>query len=342
MTMPALEYPTLPLSAVRVHKKEGGSKPRYTLTVKGQAFRPSARFWTSFSAIYGVSDSIFNYYSHKEVFERISQVRGDSTKSLRFCLDTKKNVALAISQGNKDVIQIDDVRRVRALREAEEAKYSEGVMQYVLQPKSDAGEFQIGPDGFKFKYVTEIPVDGYGNPQNYLSILRLRCTNLAIAYSPAFKSSINIGKEPVDALERAYSSFENDAGFERIRNRVLASQKTQASLHECHVLFKLLDKTSAEIVNKFETEMGALEQYGIADYNAVSLRSQRMLPINRRVNDLVNFATEITTHHVIPNPVRMAIHGWVGNTLNQDFDLEGSVLKATDFPALFAKVKKAS
>jgi hypothetical protein len=37
--------------------------------------------------------------------------------------------------------------------------------------------FQIARDGFQNKFVLDTPIDGYGRPAVYLSMLRLICAN---------------------------------------------------------------------------------------------------------------------------------------------------------------------
>src|SRR5438445_6420218 len=90
MPAPQLSYHRLPLSAVavsRAHRDPAGVGSRLAVTVEleGERFHATDRFWSSFFARFGISGSIFRYYDHQEVFDRIaSRVPG---VELRFCTE---------------------------------------------------------------------------------------------------------------------------------------------------------------------------------------------------------------------------------------------------------------
>ena len=49
--------------------------------------------------------------------------------------------------------------------------------------------------------------------------------------------------------------------------------------------------------------------------------------------DALNFASELATHHA-PPAAAARIHAWIGSTLVDEFDLEGSAHELADFEAL--------
>jgi len=63
--------------------------------------------------------------------------------------------------------------------------------------------------------------------------------------------------------------------------------------------------------------------YGLANLDALSVKRQRTLPTKAKVYDLLNFASEVATHHTTPAGSR-ALHAIVGDLLSAEYDLEGT------------------
>jgi hypothetical protein len=70
--------------------------------------------------------------------------------------------------------------------------------------------------------------------------------------------------------------------------------------------------------------------YGLANLNALSDKRQRNLPVRCTVYDLLNFATEVSTHHTVTDASRK-IQGWVGTLISGEYDMEGTCEKFQDF-----------
>ena len=70
--------------------------------------------------------------------------------------------------------------------------------------------------------------------------------------------------------------------------------------------------------------------YGLASLDALSNKRQRTLPTRASVYDLINFATEVSTHHANVEGARR-VGAWVGDLVTNEFDLEGTKQKFTDF-----------
>jgi hypothetical protein len=59
------------------------------------------------------------------------------------------------------------------------------------------------------------------------------------------------------------------------------------------------------------------------------------------VYDLINFASEVSTHHAMPLAASK-ISAWIGTTIVDEFDLEGSAKEVNDFEALFLDQPRSS
>jgi hypothetical protein len=99
-----------------------------------------------------------------------------------------------------------------------------------------------------------------------------------------------------------------------------------------------------DIATSFHQMVGPLvEVYGLTQLDALSDRKARTLPTQAKVNDLINFATELATHKIKKVPHKMAMQVWVGSMLTREYDLECSADQVKDFKDfLAAKVPNAA
>ena len=106
------------------------------------------------------------------------------------------------------------------------------------------GDFQVAGDSFQNKFVIDTPIDGFGRPSVYLSLLRLICSNGAVGYSPAFRSELSVGKGDdgvAFALTRVLDGFNNEDGYAALRQRFESATKSWASVNEVNRLYKAAD-----------------------------------------------------------------------------------------------------
>jgi hypothetical protein len=75
-----------------------------------------------------------------------------------------------------------------------------------------------------------------------------------------------------------------------------------------------------------------------ASVDALSVKRQRMLQANCRVYDLLNFATEMATHHAPPQAAAR-LHGWLGSTLTEEYDLENTANDVPEFADVYMTQK---
>ena len=334
LAIPELQYKILPLEGIQVQSLDEKRPLDCKIRVQNKWFTTSRRFWTSFFARFGISDNVFKYYTHQEVFDRICERKPET--ELRFCLDEKK--ALAISNPLKPLMKVSSFERITRQFGGENVEYDSGIVTSTYTPTSGEHLFKIGPDAFNNRFMLETPMDGYGKPSIYLMLLRQVCSNGAVAYAPAFRTEVTVGDDPEYNLERALQSFDSDDGFSALRQRFEASQLSPASLWECLRLHKRLKGLEdKDAVKAFDKVVGDIyHHYGVANLDAISEKKLRLLPAKCKVYDLINIASEVSTHKTKGEKSR-TLEAWLGSTLSGEFDLEGTNTSSTteEFQARF-------
>ncbi|MBI1249158.1 DUF932 domain-containing protein [bacterium] len=320
-----------------------------SLELNGETVRPTRRFWKSMFMRFGFSESVFRYFDHGEVFQRISERAPND--SVRFCLErgTKGLRLLSVSNPKRPVITHDEVQGLLDHYGGKEIKYSEGVITSTHRPRSGDCDFEIGGDRFKHRFVMETPIDGFSQPKIYLSFLRMLCSNGAIGYSRAFRSDISLGKDIGHCISRALESYDNGEGYAGLRQRFESSQTSWASLNECNKLYKLLFKwdrsksfSKSSVLTDFHRMTGRMnELYGLTNLDALSEKRLRVLPAKCRVYDLVNFASEVATHHADEASSR-TLQAYIGSLISDEYDMEGTANEGSEFADFFVKEEDSS
>jgi hypothetical protein len=168
------------------------------LLLDGRPLRPTPRFWNSLHQRFGFTGNIFRYFRHDEVFQRISEVAPNDR--FRWCVESDNRGGgrlLAVTNPASALVQHNDLLELLTRYEAEKVTYTNGIVRSLHTPR--AGDtFPIAGDDYQNKYVIDTPIDGFGRPQVYLSLLRLICSNGAVAYTPVFRSEINVGRGSTD------------------------------------------------------------------------------------------------------------------------------------------------
>jgi hypothetical protein len=372
------EYKYLSVSDLKVEtatNQKTGKKVVKHILVEEEQIDSSDRFWNSLFARYGFNNAFFKYFSHAEVFDRISDT--ESNDRMRLCIERaagKSPRLLAVSNPTKPVITFTDLHGILSDAVSQNVSYSNGVVESFHLPRIGSAPFSIAGDDYQNRFVLSCPIDGYGAPNVYLSLLRQICDNGMIGYSKAFRSSISLGKggdDTIPAISRMLDTFGNEEGYAALRERVEAAQKSWASIHEAWSLQSLLwryytrkevdhlkpealvETTSVSqyfrngkdivayigneemlgnpIFRAYEAMTGSLlREYGIANMDAFSQKRQRTMPAKCTVYDLMNFATEVATHHAEPVAAR-ALQGWLGECLSNEYDMEGTRDRFTEF-----------
>jgi hypothetical protein len=328
----------------------------------GESVQPSNRFWTSLHLRFGFTSNIFRYFSHAEVFDRISAVAPNDR--IRWCVERNTNGVnrlLAVTNPTAALMPHDDLIDLLNRYESSEIQYGDGVVRSRHAPRLSE-TFQVGGDGFQNKFVLDTPIDGFGRPSVYLSLLRLVCSNGAVGYSPAFRSELSVGKGDdgvLFALTRVLDGFNNEDGFAALRQRFEAATRSWASVHEVSRFYKLLARlhnrgeikgeaslpafgedgadhsSRSSLFHAFHEMTGDLTRiYGLANMDALSVKRQRTLPTACRVYDVLNFASEVATHHATDMGNRF-VQAFIGDLLSSEYDLEGTVDQFGDWRDFF-------
>ena len=338
---------------------------------KGDLYQPTDRFWTSVCSRFGFNPSIFKYFSHREVFDRISDVqRGGQIGITIENSDNGQKRLLGVSAPNKPVANHDDLISTLQRFGAESIKYADGIITSQHTPRVDNGFTTVG-DAFKSKFYLNTPIDGYGSPSIYLGLLRLVCSNGMIALSKAFKSDLSLGKGEDDvmpAITRALDSFNNDEGYAALQSRIEASSKSWASMHEANslqqVLFKLflannMDADKLDSVPPEGTKLHKLFPTGeaLAEYKKVGhpifKAFHTMTGDTSQIYGLANIdaisqkkqrvlPVKCTTYDLLNFATEVATHystpaassrlqAWMGEMISNEFDMEGTVTTQGDF-----------
>jgi hypothetical protein len=74
--------------------------------------------------------------------------------------------------------------------------------------------------------------------------------------------------------------------------------------------------------------------YGLANLDMLSAKRQRTLPTACKVYDLLNFASEVATHHANSSG-HAAVQGFIGDLISGEYDLEGTVDQFSDWRDFF-------
>ncbi len=330
------------------------------LELDGRVVRPSQRFWNSLHVRFGFTSNIFRYFSHAEVFERISGVSANDR--IRWCLEADDSgpggTLLAVTNPASALITHGELTDLLKQHGARTTRYHAGVLTSEHEPRLNP-VFQVAGDGFQNKFLIDTPVDGYGRSAVYLSLLRLVCSNGMVGYSPTFRSELSVGKGEggvAFALERVLEGFNNEDGYAALRQRFDSAARSWASVHEASRLYRVLVRlqnqgavrgkgpvraaggdgaSETPLLNAFHQMTGDLSRiYGLANVDSLSAKRQRTLPAACKVYDLLNFASELATHRA--NEVgNRGLQAFIGELVSGEYDLEGTADQFTDWRDFF-------
>lgn len=363
------------VSSKEVNAGRNGKQKRHvvnTVTINDEVLKPSKRFWTSIQTRFGFTANFFRYFTHKEVFERIAE--RSSNDDVKYCIErdnkTGVNTLLAVTNPTSSTVRHDQLTELLTKYNAGSINYSNGVVRSTHVPKVGGTPFNINGDEFLNQFVIDTPIDGYGRPNVYLSLLRMICANGAVGYGKAFRSELSTGKTDEDvsfALIRAMDGFNNEEGFAAMRQRFESSQRSWASVNEIQRAYKTLLKlahnkglqskgreavqttngleyveTASPIFHNFHKMSGDISRiYGLTNLDSLSVKRQKTLPAACKVYDLLNFVTETASHHSTAYGDR-ALQVFVGDIISNEYDLEGTVDHFSDWRDFFIGDEKAA
>ena len=99
-------------------------------------------------------------------------------------------------------------------------------------------------------------------------------------------------------------------------------------------------ESSAPVLNRFQSLIDDCSaRYGFANLSALTERRLRVLPATMRAYDLINIATEISTHHV-STPASLRVNSWSSDYISREFDLEDTAPELVEFKPLFFSTQR--
>ena len=317
------------------------SKLDWKLKYSGHEYSVTPRFVSSLAKKLKFSNTIFNFFSPQEVLERAAEVQPDQEFIATF--DNNTNQILGIIERNKKILPpsvgcqiFSEDPRIRS------AYYENGIWHGELALDE---VFNINNSGeYSRKLNIQYPVDGIGTPSIYLSVERQICSNGAVAQVAAFRTDIEINDESGTHLSRLLRSFSNQHGFSALEERIGIAQQTMASVNELMMVDNLLleyvqDKNSYHKLHNrlYEIAGDPCLVYETTSLNNIPAKKRALLPVNCAVNDLLNFCSELTTHHGNLLTSSAAFDVAAGKTLAGELDLEGMYSINKKSPDFFLK-----
>ena len=93
----------------------------------------------------------------------------------------------------------------------------------------------------------------------------------------------------------------------------------------------------SRLFSSFHTMTGDLSHiYGLANLDALSAKRQRTLPAACKVYDLLNFASEVATHHAGPKQ-EQSLQAYIGGLISDEYDLENTADQYGDWRDFFVQ-----
>ena len=263
------------------------------LSIEGEQYKPSQRFLKGMAQRMKVPLSVFELFTPLEVIRRAAERAPDLP--LRLTVDREEHQALALIEdkgvpipaGNIEIIMKDDKR-------LQDFSYHDGV----ITGRFDLGEAWDIPNDSKYgvHISTEVPVDGMGTPETTLATWRQVCSNGAVAEAPLFRTKMEVKDNSGEHFRRLLRSFSNPRGVEMLHERLIAANGAKGAV-------------------------GAVD-HGVTALGTIGERRRGLLPTGASVADVMNFISELNTHHGELLKNRNAANGLLGEYYARSYDLE--------------------
>jgi len=355
--MPTIEYDLVQLNDIKMttRRTRNGKVVIDELEIKDRPTKYTDRFGTSLCAIYGFSPTIYQYFDPCELVQRITERRPDDSR-VRIAeeVDGDHRVCLAVSRPTRPFLSAYSTQVLLEKLGGEQMAYQNGCITSWHKPAVGGDSiFTIGVDDFENRFTMETPIDGYGSPSAYLAMINESTGAGWVGLSKAFRSQVQLGNKTdgdhFTTLERFIDSFNNEEGYIVMRQRFESALTSPASLDELYHLHRILssqtmvsintalglDGKKKSVADKLWKLGGNIAKlYGIAAMDGLSAKRRRHIPVECTVYDLMNFATELSTHYATPEQARK-LQTWLGTAIGQEYDLEGTLDADEDPEDLF-------
>lgn len=295
--------------------------------VDGENYKPSGRFVRGLASRLKVPTSVFGLFSPQEVIDRAAD--RVPNLPLRLTVDHTKHQALGLVEGKGKVLPIGQITGI--LRNDErltKLEYEDGVIHATL---NQPDEWDIpGDSEYRVQICCQVPVDGMGQPEINLATLRRICSNGAVARETVFRTKMEIKDNSGLHFHKLLRSFNNRNGVELLQQRLMEAYETKASVGEVMAVDSMLCKQISDRHARMLLREQLLNlagnpcvRYGVVDLSTISEKRRALLPTSCSVADLLNFTSELGTHHRDLLKNAMPLQSFYGHTLANGFDLEG-------------------
>ena len=298
-----------------------------SLVIDNSAYKLSDRFYKTLAGELGIPYGVFGFFTPLEVMERAAAKVPDL--QLRVTVDTEGRQALGLTQNKGLPMPINYIENVlHNDKRLTGVEYSDGVLSAMLDLDDP---WDVPNDStYGMRVRCRVPVDGVGMPDMSLATWRQVCSNGAVAETSLFRTKMEIKDNSGEHFRRLLASFSNPSGVEMLQERMCNAAETKASVGEVVLLEGLIRRSVAnarnqmllrERLNDVADNPGV--RYGVTDLANIGQKKRPLLPVGCSVADLLNFASELGTHHSDLLKSDSTLQSFSGTLLSKGFDLEG-------------------
>jgi hypothetical protein len=201
--------------------------------------------------------------------------------------------------------------------------------------RSFRADLSLGKGEDSFQYSLVRAMEGYNNEEGFAA-LRARYESAANSWA-----SIAEANKVYKALVRLHHK-----GEARVNHKYLGEHGNGGYGSESGAGAKGGDGASltdgSPIITSYHKLVGDLSRtYGLANLDALGVKRQRTLPAGCKMYDMLNFLSEVATHHCTPAGAR-TMQALNGDFLSAEYDLEGTADKFGDWKDFLIQDKAAA
>ena len=298
-----------------------------SLVIDNSAYKLSDRFYKTLASELGIPYGVFGFFTPLEVMERAAAKVPDL--QLRVTVDTEGRQALGLTQNKGLPMPINYIENVlHNDKRLTGVEYSDGVLSAMLDLDDP---WDVPNDStYGMRVRCRVPVDGVGMPDMSLATWRQVCSNGAVAETSLFRTKMEIKDNSGEHFRRLLASFSNPSGVEMLQERMCNAAETKASVGEVVLLEGLIRRSVANARNQMllrerlnDVADNPCVRYGVTDLANIGQKKRPLLPVGCSVADLLNFASELGTHHSDLLKSDSTLQSFSGTLLSKGFDLEG-------------------
>ena len=298
-----------------------------SLVIDNSAYKLSDRFYKTLAAELGIPYGVFGFFTPLEVMERAAAKVPDL--QLRVTVDTEGRQALGLTQNKGLPMPINYIENVlHNDKRLTDVEYGDGVLSAMLDLDDP---WDVPNDStYGMRVRCRVPVDGVGMPDMSLATWRQVCSNGAVAETSLFRTKMEIKDNSGEHFRRLLASFSNPSGVEMLQERMCNAAETKASVGEVVLLEGLIRRSVANARNQMllrerlnDVADNPCVRYGVTDLANIGQKKRPLLPVGCSGADLLNFASELGTHHADLLKSDSTLQSFSGTLLSKGFDLEG-------------------